>query len=394
MNLILVILGLLLLLAAGLYLYAPHPPRAATQAKSLAEIEAYFERLVKSGSPPGLSLSVVKGGKIVYTHAFGNADAPHGAKATAATIYHWWSMTKIPTALAVMQLHEQGRLSLDDPLVKHLPWFELKDPPGGMPAITLRHLLQHSSGLPDTMPAMIGWVHYDDQRRDQTEVTRKHLAQFNRLKFTPGTKAVYSNYNYMLLGAVIEAVAGQPYEAYITENILEPLGMAHTRFAVTAEMAAYEAAGTLPVVHFYTPLLPALLDARALIRQRQGKLFWLRRVYIDATPSTGLIGPATDMARFILAYLNGGEIDAQRILRPESIAMLSETAPLEGHGLGWFVGESKGERFLEHAGGGPGFATILRLYPAEGLGIAILSNGTDLDRSRLVELLASWDWPK
>jgi CubicO group peptidase (beta-lactamase class C family) len=92
------------------------------------------------------------------------------------------------------------------------------------------------------------------------------------LKFEPGGKAV------------IEAVSGELYETYISKNILKPLGMSQTDFVYTPSMGEHEASGTLPVVRFYTPLLPTLLDTSALVRERQGKLLWLNRVYIDAPP--------------------------------------------------------------------------------------------------------------
>jgi CubicO group peptidase (beta-lactamase class C family) len=388
----LVFVAILLGLIAALYTFAPHAPPTPRRVKDVTEMESYINRLVESGNPPGLSVVVVKDSKIVYNRAFGYADAPRGEVATPDTVYHWWSMTKIPTAIAIMQLQEQGKLELDDAVTKYLPWFEVNYLSSVSPAISVRNLLQHTSGLADTMPAMIGWVHYDDGTRDQTDVVRKHLTEFNSLKFEPGEKAVYSNFNYMVLGAVIESVSGQSYEAYITYNILQPLGMSQTNFVYSPGMAAHEAAGTLPVVHFYTPLLPTLLDINALVRERQGKLLWLNRVYIDATPSTGLIGPAPDVTRLMIAYLNLGILDGKRILRPESAATLTETTPIDGHGLGWFIGESNGLRFLEHAGGGPGFATLMRLYPERGLGIAILANGTELDRQGLEDLLTKLDW--
>ena len=291
-----------------------------------------------------------------------------------------------------MQLREQGKIDLEDSVKKYLPWFEVTYRPESNPNITIHNLLQHTSGLPDTIPAMVGWVHYDDAARNQTEVLKNHLPEFNKMKFEPGSKAVYSNLNYMVLGAIIECVSGQSYETYITENILQPLNMSQTDFIYTPAMAERAAAGTLPVVHFYTPLLPTLLDPKALIRERQGKLLWLNRVYIDATPSTGLIGSAPDVARLMMAYLNRGTLDGNSILSSESISMLTSTEPLDDHGLGWFVYESKKERYLEHAGGGPGFATIMRLYPDTGVGIAILSNGTDLDRDGLVDLFADLEW--
>ncbi len=382
----------LLVITVVLYAIAPHVPAIPKQVANVTELETYLNQLVASGNPPGLSVVVVKNGEVVYINAFGFADAPNNLKATPETVYHWWSMTKIPTAIAIMQLREQGKLDLDDPVKKYLPWFEVSFPSGKSSVITIRNLLQHTSGLPDTIPAMVGWVHYDDASRNQTEVVRKHFPEFNKLKFEPGSEAVYSNLNYMVLGAIIEAVSGKSYEIYTTENILQPLGMSHTAFVYTPGMAEHEAAGTLPVVHFYTLLLPTLLDPKVLIRERQDKLLWLSRVYIDATPSTGLIGPAPDVAQLMMAYLNRGRLNGNLILHPESISLLTEATPVDGHGLGWFVNESNHTHYLEHAGGGPGFATMMRLYPDRGVGIAILANGTDLDREGLMDLLVNLEW--
>lgn len=392
LKIILSVIVVFLILAGGLYVFAPHPPRVPEHVADQGELESYLNQLVASGSPPGLSVVVVKDGEIVYNRAFGYADGPSKIAATPETVYHWWSMTKIPTAIAILQLQEKGLLTLDDTVASHLPWFDVTYPEANSPTITLRHLLQHSSGLPDTVPAMIGWVHSDDNGRDQTELVKKFLPQYNKLNFKPGEKAVYSNLNYMVLGAVIEAVSGQAYESYISENILQPLGMTQTGFVYSASMAEHEAVGTLPVVHFYTPMMPALLDTNAVIRERQGKFFWFKRIYIDATPSTGLIGPSSDVARFMAAYLNDGELDGASILTPETIDMMTNTEPFYKVALGWIVGQTSNGNYLEHIGGGPGFATVMRLYPDKDLGIAILANGTDLDRSGLADLLAGMEW--
>jgi CubicO group peptidase (beta-lactamase class C family) len=391
-NMLLGFVIFLLIAIVGLYALAPHAPGTPKQVESVAELETYLNRLVQSGNPPGLSLVVVKHGNIIYSNAFGYADGPGAVKAETHTVYHWWSMTKIPTAIAIMQLREAGKLDLDEAVTDYLPWFDVTYPPDSNSAITVRHLLQHTSGLPDTVPAIIGWVHYDDATRNQTEIVKKYLPDFKKLKFKPGEKAVYSNLNYMVLGAIIEAVSGQSYESYITQNILEPLGMSQTGFVYTSSMAQHEAFGTLPLVHFYTSLLPTLLDTSALVRERGGKLLWLNRVYIDATPSTGLIGPSTDVARLIMAYLNRGSLDGILLLQPGSVTTLTKTPPIDGRGLGWVVGESSDAPYLEHAGGGPGFATIMRLYPESNTGFAILANGTDLDRAGLMDLLAKMEW--
>ena len=414
------IVGAFVVVGGMIYMLAPHPPAlpAAESVQEIAQLEAYLEQLVASGVPPSLSIAVVKEGKLVYARAFGMADAPKALPATPETVYHWWSMTKIVTAIAIFQLQEQGMLQLDDLVTDHLPWFMVQDPTAEdssktSPRITLRHLLNHSSGLPDTVPAIIGWVHYDDAPRNQSELVMRHLPSFNKLQFEPGSKAIYSNLNYMVLGAVIEAVSGQSYEEYVTQSILQPLQMDHTGFVYDQEMAAHEAAGTLPLVHMYTPLLPFLLDTDALIRERQDGLFWLNRVYVDVTPPTGLIGTPTDVARLLLAYLADGVIASEtgiagsetRLLTAASVATMSQESHVAGegpnmaafpdglHGLGWYViPDADGSVHLQHHGGGPGFAATMRLYPAQKLGIVILANGTDMDRDGLADRLAAIQW--
>jgi CubicO group peptidase (beta-lactamase class C family) len=381
-------------LVSGVLLYraTPHPPRTPRRVRDLAALEEFLNRLVASGNPPGLSVAVVKDGVLAYERAFGMADGPRGIAATPDTVYHWWSMTKIPTAMAVLQLWERGQVRLDAAVRYYLPWFDVEPVSPSSPAITVRHLLNHSSGLPDTMPAMIGWVHSDDAGRGQTELVKQHLPRYRRLRFEPGSAALYSNLNSMVLGAVIEAVSGQSYEHYVVERVLRPLGMQQTDFVYTPTLAAQEAAGSLPVVHFYTPLLPALLDMRALVRERQGRLFWLRRVYLDATPSSGLIGSARDVARLMLAYLAGGELDGARVLAPDTVRMMTYEGHVGQRGLGWAVHREHQRLHVQHPGGGPGFATMLRLYPEERLGLVVLGNGTDLDYEGLADVLGSMDW--
>jgi CubicO group peptidase (beta-lactamase class C family) len=123
-------------------------------------------------------------------------------------------------------------------------------------------------------------------------------------------------------------------------------------------------------------------------------------------PSSGLIGSAPDVARLLLAYLNGGELEGVRILSAQSVALMSGDSQVLGegpnmaaypngrHGLGWYVIPEGARLRLQHDGGGPGFATTMRLYPTEGLGIALLANGTGLDRDGIASRLAEIDWSK
>jgi len=164
-------------------------PRPPVDPGSAEEIENYIAALISRSSPPGLSVSVVKDGEIVYQKGFGWADRPARLPATDGTVYHWWSMTKVPTAVAILQLNDAGMLDIDDPVSSYLPFFQVEFKGEPAPPITIRQLLRHTSGLPDTVPAMIGWVHYEDVIYSQTSLLKQHLPRYNQLRFLPDEKA-------------------------------------------------------------------------------------------------------------------------------------------------------------------------------------------------------------
>ena len=384
-KIMLIILGIMGSIIIITMILAPKPPKTPQNIANVAELESYLDELVASQTPPGLSIVVVKDGEQVYSNAFGAADGPNDIKATPATVYHWWSMTKVATAVAILQLHEQGDLDLDDPVSKHLPFFEVTYPSLDSPPITIRHLLNHTSGLPDTIPAMIGWVHTEDESYDQTELLKEQLPNFNKLKFTPGRDSAYSNLGYMVLGAIIEAVTGERYESYVVDHILQPLQMTQTDFVYTTEMSQHEAVGSHPLIHFFTPLLPFFVEMDTLVQKRVGAYYWFNRIYIDATPSTGLIGSATDAAKLVSVLSDGTPL-----LSADSVALMRPNG--EERPLGWAEFGGNGRSWVQHRGGGPGFASIMRLYADEALGIVIIANGTNLDSNNLVELIAAMDW--
>jgi len=384
MKLTLLLFGI----GAIVFLVIASQPHLPANPSAVREIEGYLEKSVARNKPPGISIVVIKNGDIVYRRAFGYADKPAKAPAATDTVYHWWSMTKVPTAIAILQLHDAGKLDIDDPVENYLPFFQVTLDGKPAPPITIRQLLRHTSGLPDTIPAMIGWVHYEDVVYYQTSLLQKHLPQYNQLKFTPDSKAAYSNLGYMVLGAIIEKVSGMRYEEYIRENILSPLDMTNTAFLYTPQMEGKIAAGSHPLASIYTPLLPTLLDTRLLIKERDGMHYWFNPLYLDVTPSSGLLGSVDDSA-----LLAGALLSRSNLLTPESHLLLLPTGTdPTGRPLGWAEFNITDRLWIQHSGGGPGFATVMRLYPREGLGIVIMANNTDLPREKLVDAFASLDW--
>jgi D-alanyl-D-alanine carboxypeptidase len=131
----------------------------------------------------------------------------------------------------VLQLAEQGRLRLDRPVRELLPSFHA-EPQGRGDRVTVAELLNHSAGLPNNVPAVVGWMRLEDQPPlDQTRLYEDRFPAYARVEREPGTLGVYSNVDYLVLGALIEHVSGIPYEQYVTEHVLRPLGMTHTAFA-------------------------------------------------------------------------------------------------------------------------------------------------------------------
>jgi CubicO group peptidase (beta-lactamase class C family) len=409
-----IIVVLVVLISVGYLTLVAKPLKPPQAVSNLAELEAYLDDLTghNPDSPPGLSLVVVKDGEIVYKKGFGLADGPQNIPATADTVYNQWSMVKPITAVAVLQLHEQGLLDIDDPVVDYLPFFDVKYPSESSETITIRHLLNHSSGLRNNVPEIIGWIHFDgDPELDQTELIKEKLPDYAVLAYEPGSQAVYTNVGYMVLTAVIEAVSGQSYQQYMIDHIFEPLGMDQTNWTYTEAMIANEATGSSPSVDFQAQLLPFVIekDKRdALIREKRDGMLWFNHVYTDQKGPTGPIGPPTDTARFIMAYLNGGELGGKRILSEESVAILTnESHILPGNtpeaadfkdydemyqGLGWPYVVEGGDFFIGHSGGGPGFAVNMRLYPDRDLGMVVFANGTYLASEEIFDLVASLDW--
>ncbi len=389
--------GLASLCSCSFWRPVPERPQSVL---NTTELETYLSALVESGKPPGISLVVVKNGTTVYAKGFGWADEPRNMPMTPQSVCHWWSNTKIVTAIAILQLQEQGKLQLEDSVRTYLPYFDVHYPSDTSRPVTIQHLLTHSSGLPDAGWHIIGWIHHDyESSVNQTALVKKVLPDFSTLEFEPGAETRYSNIGYMVLGAIIEKVSGQTYEDYVREYILKPLAMNHTDFLYTKEMELYEAAGSHPFFNAMTPLLPFV--AGSYIRQISNGQIWMERVYNDQTPPTGLIGSATDAGRLVAAYQNGGELDGQRILDSSSISTMTHdgyVSPKDGRssnrwqGIGWQVHIDSGRTVLRHSGGGPGFSTEIRLFPERRLGFILFANDATCEPWNIVRLAERLEW--
>ncbi|MBN1453594.1 MAG: beta-lactamase family protein [Anaerolineales bacterium] len=331
-----------------------------------------IENEVLSPSVPSCAYAVVAPDGIVTSGAVGLADLAQSRPVTVDTAYHLFSATKLYTATAVMQLVETSKISLDTPFTKILPEYRSD----ALDGITIKHLLSHTSGLPDTIPAVIAVRRIGESVPVIAEVLKRYNLKPRRKS---GMKVEYRNVNYMILGEVIERISGRSYVDYVTGHILQPLGM-QAAFTYTDTMKTDMATGYIsrwdPTLLAVRLTMPGM---RWVIGERIGRLVAMRPYDLDSVPIGGLIGSVLQFAPFLIAHLNNGK----GILCAESALQMREMAATGqagfdakiGMGLGWKIGESNGAQFFNHEGGGAGFATETRIYPDKRLGIMLLTNG-------------------
>jgi len=379
------------------------PPKLELPAKinSVPDLYPFLENATRKGVPPSITLAIIENDKEHDIKTFGYIDSSKKVRSTEDTVYQWWSLTKLFTAVAIAQLGENGHISVDDAVEKHLPYFTVRNLDDSSPPITIRQLLSHSSGLGDIGMSILGWIHYENESPiAQTELLKEKLSKYNKLVVQPGLEGRYSNFGYLVLAALIEQVSGISYESYIIQNILIPLGMNNTNFVYTDEMKLSEAIGSHPR-DALSYIVPIYIDTNKAIKERRDGKIWFNRVYSDQKGSTGLIGSTADLVRFMKAILNKGELNGTRILSKDSIiemqkpviAIHKSPAPDSENlefGLGWFIGNSDRGKTLTHGGAAMGFVSLLRLYPDQGKGVVVFSNSTYLGRTmgnRVISLI-------
>ena len=349
--------GVVLNIARSLLAGSPAAKRAPTS-PSLYAIHSYIEQQMRRLHIPGASLAIVEDDAIVDVRGFGRAR-PGGETPSPQTPFVLGSTVKSITALAVMQLVEAGKIELDAPVQRYLPWFHVADLQASA-QMTVRHLLNQTSGMP-MIAGMVNLADLDDGP-DAVERQVRSLATL-KLSHSVGSAFEYSNLNYNVLGLVIEAASDETYEGYVQRHIFAPLDMHHTH----ASQAAAKQDG-LAVGHRYWFGCPIAIPDLPLA---QGSL-----------PSGQLISCAEDMAHYLIAHLNGGRYGNAQVLSAAGIDELHRGvaeqwvmgAPLAAYSMGWFVAKIGETTVLSHGGNVPDFSSYMAILPGQKKGVVLLVN--------------------
>jgi len=353
--------GRAVLVLSALVLSGPHSARA--QSVDWDRIDGRIEAMLADWTTPGVAVAVVRDDSIVFARGYGVRTLGKPGLVGPETRFAVASNTKAFTAALLVQLQEEGKLAVDDLVIDHLPEFRMDDP-WITQEIQIRDLLTHRSGLP-TFGGDHLWIGQDLPR---DEVVRRirwmEPAGAFRASFH------YQNLMYLVAGQVAAAVAGQNWDALMQERILAPLGMTGSSTTLAA--------------------LEGIEDVASAHEKVDGELMPVE--YDDVSgvaPAAALNSNVLDMARWMRANLNAGEVDGTRIFSEQSArAMQSVQYPLgvspwaeanlgqrfNGYGLGWFIGEYRGRKVVTHSGGLTGMISLQTLLPEEGIGVVILTN--------------------
>ena len=328
--------------------------------------------LMRDAHVPGLSLAVVDGDRQLLAGGFGAATLAGAVPATPTTAYLWFSMSKIVTATAALRLADDGSLDLDAPIHEYVEY--LRAPGRHQP--TTRQLLNHTSGLGNPLP--VRWVHPAGSPSPDAEVLLSRLMSRRRAyRYPVGESARYTNVGYLAAGQVMSVAAGEPFEAYVQRAVLDPAGMTQTGFGYQSGADAATGYVRAPVITH--PLLRGVLPS-GVVGPRHDRYLSLNRFYVDGPAYGGLVGDVHDAGRFLQLHLNDGTLGERRIISADSaraMRVLDQSGKPFDHGIGWFRRPPTGRGdWVEHFGAGAGFWNVMRLYPARGIGIVVMTNST------------------
>jgi CubicO group peptidase (beta-lactamase class C family) len=319
---------------------------------AIAAIDAAVEREMARARQPGLTLGLTDRDGRLAIRTYGLADVAGKQPVTSETLFEIGSIGKTFTAVAILQLVDEGRIDLHAPVARYLPWFAVPQPEGHSP-ITVAHLLSHTAGI-------VAGIDGTPEAAFQVWSLRD-LPTFS----APGERFHYSNVGYKALGLVLAALEARPYPEVIRTRVLEPLGMSSTEPAITHDIRArlavgYEYLHDDRLSHRGAPLAPAT---------------WLETETADGS----IASTAEDMCAFLRMLMRGGEGPQGRLLSEESFAEMSAGNLWEdgtvAYGYGLVLRDLDGRRFIGHGGGMVGYLSAMQADIKANLGVIVLQNG-------------------
>jgi D-alanyl-D-alanine carboxypeptidase len=331
-------------------------------------VSRYLDDKMAASKYPGMQYVIVNSNRRLYEYDGGFSDVERRIPMEPTTTMMAYSMTKTFTAVGVLQLVERGKVSLEERVLHYVPSI----PYGSF--VTVRELLSQTSGIPNPIP--LGWVHPASKGAsfDEADALQTVMAANPRLSFTPGAKYAYSNISYWLLGKIIEAASGQPYEEYLERNVFAPLGLSAAQAGFKITDPSCHAKGYLARRSFMNLLKRFFVDGQ-FIGKNEGRWVHILDNYVNGPAFGGLVATARGISVFLQDQLGEHSV----LLSPQTLRLFYSQQRAEEQGLvamtlGWHIGEIDGYRYYYKEGGGGGYHSEMRIYPEKNLGSVIMVN--------------------
>jgi D-alanyl-D-alanine carboxypeptidase len=342
-------------------------------------IEGILAQELQHHRTPSVQYVFFNASDIIYEFREGMADINRMLKVDHNTTYHAYSITKTFTALGILQLAEKNLIDLDKPANDYLPDQTITGD------ITIKHLLSHTSGLADPIP--LKWIHLKEEHEsfDRDSYFDPMFKDLKR-KTASVNKFRYSNLGYVLLGQIIEVVSGVEYEQYITENIINKLGLQPHELNFSIQYDLLHAKGYHLKNSFTMLALGLFLDKKKYMEAPVGRWKPFRANYVNGAPYGGLIGNTNGFVKYAQALLG----DSSCLISNKYRTLLFNETRLDsgkptGMCLSWFTGEIDSHHYVAHAGGGGGYYCELRLYLELNLGSFIVFNRSGFSDARFLD---------
>lgn len=331
----------------------------AAQGADVSQVDAIVRDEMERRRAPGLAVAILKGRDVLLAKGYGVANLEHGVPVTTRTMFESGSMGKMFTSAAVMSLVERGTLDLEAPVRTYLP-----DAPASWNAIRLRHLLTHTSGIPDYTGDTF------DYRKDYTEADLTKMAYGLTLEFPAGQRWNYSNTGYVMLGVILSKVTGKPYWEYLRERLFTPAGMPTARIISESDVVPNRAAGYL-------------VDGKGQYMNQN----WVAPL-TNTTADGSLLISLDDMVAWARAVRGREVIAPASWTRVQTAVTLNSGKPYP-YGMGWFVETLNGQPYLQHGGSWQGFLTQFSYYAGSDLTVIVLANSRTADPMAIANRLAA-----
>ena len=326
---------------------------------------AWLEGQLEIRGLPGVAVGVVSDQELVWAKGFGHADIEADVHMQSDTRFRMASHSKLFTATAIMQLREENKLRLDDPVTEYLPWFNFQQASPDDPPVTIEHLLTHSSGMPREAGS-----HWSDLNFPTASEVRELISE-RQAAFSPEVRWKYSNLAYTIAGMVVEEVSGLSWADYLQQNIFDPLGMSAS--SVDTEDPKLATGYGIRMPDGSRTVMP-FVDARGM------------------AAATGLTSTVEDMARFVSAQFRKGARGDDRLLSTASLREMHRVRMLEttwtsGQGIGFSVRRNDGKLTIGHGGGYPGYTTNTTIQLDSKVAVIVLTNTNDSNPGQIARQL-------